>query len=202
MLDAPAQQLIRPSLNVIGAKLAGYGIRANAVTIVGVFIGALVIPALAMEAYGAAIVIILVNRFLDGVDGAVARVEGITDLGGYLDIICDFFFYSAVPFGFALARPDEFAVASAFVIFSFIGTGTSFLAYAIIAEKQGIASTEKNKKSMFYVGGLTEGTETIIFLTIICVFPNNYTLLAYIFGIACWVTSGTRIFAAFRNFEK
>ena len=107
MLDAAARRLITPGLDYAAARLARIGLKANVVTIAGLAIGALVIPALAFEAYGLALVIVLFNRFIDGLDGAVARFSGITDLGGYLDIVADFLFYSAVPFGFALARPDE-----------------------------------------------------------------------------------------------
>ncbi len=196
MLDAAARRLIAPGLNFAGAQLDRTGLRANSVTIVGLAIGGLVIPALAFEAYGLALVIVLFNRLVDGLDGAVARSSGITDLGGYLDIVSDFLFYSAVPFGFALARPDENALASAFVIFSFIGTGASFLTYAIMAAKRGITTEIRGQKSLYYLGGLTEGTETIAFLVLICVFPDNFTLLAWVFGAACWVTTTSRIFAA------
>ena len=196
MLDAAARRLITPGLDYAGARLARIGLKANVVTIAGLAIGALVIPALAFEAYGLALVIVLFNRFIDGLDGAVARFSGITDLGGYLDIVADFLFYSAVPFGFALARPEENALASAFVIFSFIGTGSSFLTYAIMAAKRGITTEIRGQKSLYYLGGLTEGVETITFLALICLFPNNFSLLAWIFGAACWVTTISRIFAA------
>ena len=86
-----------------------------------------------------ALLLILLNRVADGVDGAIARRLGSTDLGGYLDILCDFIFYAAVPLGFALARPENGA-AAAFLIFSFVGTGSSFLAYAAIAAKRGLES--------------------------------------------------------------
>ena len=92
MLDAAARRLITPRLDYAGARLARIGLKANVVTIAGLAIGALVIPALAFEAYGLALVIVLFNRFIDGLDGAVARFSGITDLGGYLDIVAEFCF--------------------------------------------------------------------------------------------------------------
>ncbi|MDP6058011.1 MAG: CDP-alcohol phosphatidyltransferase family protein, partial [Pirellulaceae bacterium] len=119
MLDAIAQRVITPPLDFVGARVARTGVRANSVTVFGLLIGGLVIPALAFEAYGMALAVVLVNRLIDGLDGAVARYSQVTDLGGYLDIVGDFLFYSAVPFGFALARPEENALAAAFVIFSF-----------------------------------------------------------------------------------
>ncbi|MDP6720006.1 MAG: CDP-alcohol phosphatidyltransferase family protein [Pirellulaceae bacterium] len=196
MLDATARRLITPPLDFVGAQIARAGVQANTVTVAGLLIGALVIPALAFEAYGLALIVILANRLIDGLDGAVARFSQITDLGGYLDIVGDFLFYSAVPFGFALARPEENALAAAFVIFSFIGTGASFLTYAIMAAKRGITTEVRGRKSLYYLGGLTEGTETIVFLILICVFPDSFSLLAWIFGAACWITTISRMLAA------
>ena len=196
MLDAAARRLITPPLDFAGARIARTGVRANTVTFAGILVGALVIPALAFEAYGLALAVVLANRLIDGLDGAVARYSKITDLGGYLDIVGDFLFYAAVPFGFALARPEENALAAAFVIFSFIGTGASFLTYAIMAAKRGITTEVRGRKSLYYLGGLTEGTETIAFFVLICVFPNSFTLLAWIFGAACWITTISRMLAA------
>jgi phosphatidylglycerophosphate synthase len=200
MLDAAARRVITPVFDFAGTRLARRGLKANVVTIAGLSIGALVIPALAIEAYGIALGIVLVNRLLDGLDGAVARSSSITDLGGYLDIVGDFLFYSAVPFGFALARPEENALASAFVIFSFIGTGASFLTYAIMAAKRDITTDIRGRKSLYYLGGLTEGTETIAFLVLICVVPDNFSLIAWIFGVVCWVTTFSRMLAAATEF--
>ncbi len=202
MLDATARRLITPALDYGGARIARSGVRANTVTVAGILIGVLVIPALAFEAYGLALVVVLANRLIDGLDGAVARYSQITDLGGYLDIVGDFLFYSAVPFGFALARPEENALAAAFVIFSFVGTGASFLTYAIMAAKRGITTEVRGQKSLFYLGGLTEGTETIAFLALICVFPGNFSLLAWIFGAACWITTVSRMLAAAAEFRN
>ena len=100
----------------------------------------------------------LLNRVADGLDGAVARASMTTDFGGYLDIVCDFVFYSAIPFAFAVALPEN-AFASAFLIFSFIGTASSFLAFAILAEKHNISTEIRGKKAFYYLGGLTEGVK-------------------------------------------
>lgn len=51
-----------------------------------------------------------------------------TDAGGFLDISLDFLFYALVPFGFILADPTHNALAGGWLLFAFIGTGSSFLA--------------------------------------------------------------------------
>ncbi|MDZ7685987.1 MAG: CDP-alcohol phosphatidyltransferase family protein [Gammaproteobacteria bacterium] len=192
MIDARLRRIIDPPLDRIGAMLAGVGITANQVTVTGFFIGMLAVPLLAYEHYAVALAAIGANRLSDGLDGAVARHSGMTDLGGYLDIVADFVFYSAVVFGIILARPQD-AVWGAFLIFSFIGTGTSFLAYAIFAEKRQLSTTIRGKKSIYYLGGLTEGFETIVALCLMCLFPAAFWLIALVFGMMCWLTTMSRV---------
>jgi phosphatidylglycerophosphate synthase len=200
MLDAAARRLVDPSLDRIGAALARRGIGADVVTLVGFGLGILAVPALAAEAYGAALALIALNRLLDGLDGAIARRAGPTDLGGYLDIVCDFLFYNAVVFGFALGRPEQ-ALPAAFLILSFVGTGTSFLAFAAIAAKRGLSTETQGRKSLYYLGGLTEGTETILLFVALCLFPDAFPWLAWGFGALCWLTTGARVAAAVRAFR-
>jgi phosphatidylglycerophosphate synthase len=142
--------------------------------------------------------LILLNRLADGLDGAVARRTRLTDFGGYLDILCDFIFYAAVAFGFALGRPEN-AIAAAFLMLSFVGTGTSFLAYAIMAAKRQVTTDLRGAKSLYYIGGLTEGTETIAVFVAFCLFPGAFAPLAYVFGALCWLTTASRIATAWRT---
>ena len=199
MLDATLRRVIDPPLDRIARRLAGAGVAANGITLVGFAIGLLAIPCLAAEWYGAALAAILVNRLADGLDGAVARRTTLTDFGGYLDIVCDFIVYAGVAFGFALARPEN-AVPAAFLILSFVGTGTSFLAYAIMAAKRGLSSDVHGRKSLYYLGGLTEGTETIAVFVAFCLFPRTFVALAYVFGALCWLTTAARVASARRGF--
>ena len=157
----------------------------------------MVVPLLWLKLYSAALTVILFNRFFDGLDGAVARKCGTTNLGGYLDITCDFIFYSLVIMGFALADWENNGIAAAFLIFSFVGSGSSFLAFAAAAEKQGISSDDHGFKEFYYLGGLTEGTETILFFVVICIFPTIFPILALVFGSICWITVIIRFGSAF-----
>lgn len=175
------------------------GVKANWITVLGFAVGMMAVPALYFDFTGLALLLIIMNRLMDGLDGAVARVQGPTDLGGYLDITLDFIFYSAVVFGFALMNPLENALAASFVIFSFMGTGSSFLAFAIMAEKRSIERLDYGRKSLYFLGGLAEGSETIAFLLLICLFPEYFVWLAYCFGAICWLTTATRIYAGYRT---
>ena len=187
MLDRRINTIIHPIMNGLANHIPRQ-ISANTITLAGFAVGVMVVPLLWFKLYSSAMVVILVNRFFDGLDGAVARKYGPTNLGGYLDITCDFIFYSVVIMGFALAAPENNGLAAAFLIFSFIGTGSSFLAFAVAAEKQGISSDTHGLKAFYYLGGLTEGTETIMFFVIICMYPEYFPLLAVLFGSICWIT--------------
>lgn len=201
MFDAALRPWIDRFLDPVGRGLARIGVSANAVTWFGFALGIAAAVAAAVGAALPAALLILGNRLCDGLDGAVARASGSSDLGAYLDITLDFIFYSAVPFGLAIANPDH-ALAAAFLIFSFVGTGSSFLAFAIIAQKRGISTEARGKKGFFYLGGLTEGGETIIFLIVVVIFPQAFMPLAWVFGALCWITTATRIWSAITRFDK
>ncbi|SGZ01796.1 Putative phosphatidylglycerophosphate synthase [Moritella viscosa] len=170
-------------------------------TLFGFILGLMSFPALALQEYNIALMFIILNRVLDAIDGAVARIQGITDSGGFLDITLDFLFYSLVPFGFVVADPNANAVAGAFLIFAFIGTGSSFLAFAIMASKQNIENPIYKHKSLYYMGGLTEGTETILCFILLCLFPASFTTIAYIFATLCWITTVSRIWAGYQTLK-
>jgi phosphatidylglycerophosphate synthase len=144
--------------------------------------------------------LIAANRIADGLDGAVARRNGISDLCGYLDIVLDFLFYAGVPFFFAVGRPAV-AIPAAFLMFSFVGTGTSFLAFAAIAARRGLSTEARGRKSIYYLGGLTEGIETIVLFFLICFLPEQFALLAWAFGSLCWLTTACRIASAVEAFR-
>ncbi len=200
MFDAQIRPLIDRILNPVGRELAARGVTANHVTIVGMLFGLAAALCVAFQLFNIAFWLILLNRVADGVDGAVARASTATDFGGYLDIVCDFVFYSAIPVAFAAAQPEN-ALASAFLIFSFIGTASSFLAFAILAEKHNISTEIRGKKAFYYLGGLTEGAETILLLIAMVTWPSHFIFMAFGFGFLCWVTTITRIFAAYQQFS-
>jgi len=197
LFDAALRPVITPPLDAVGRRIAAAGISANALTLGGFAVGLLAVPLLAMGAYGAGLAAILINRLADGLDGAVARSAGASDLGGYLDIVCDFLFYAAVVFGFVLAAPEN-RMPGAFLLFAFVGTGSSFLAFAVLAARRGVETRARGAKSFYYVGGLTEGAETIALFVALCLFPRAFGLLAWLFGAACWVTTLTRMLEAWR----
>lgn len=198
MLDARLRPWIDPPLERLATHLHRRGIGADAVTWAGFVLGLVAVGCIAGGEYGLGLAFFLKNRFLDGLDGAVARLRGITDLGGYLDIVFDFLIYAGMAFAFAAADPDANALAAAFLLFAFMGTGSSFLAFAIMAAKRGLETRARGVKSLYYLGGLTEGSETIIFFVLCCLWPGHFALLATVFAGLCWITTAARITLAWQ----
>lgn len=200
MLDAAARRLIDPPLAVAGRRVAAWGLTANQVTLAGLALGLLAAGLIAAGAAGWALLPLLASRFADGLDGAVARATERTDFGGYLDIACDFLFYGAIPLAFVLADPAANGVAGAFLLAAFYFNGTSFLGYAILAEKRGLSTKAQGIKSLYFSNGLLEGSETIGFFVLLCLLPGVFAPLAWGFGALCFLTGGLRIAAARRVF--
>ncbi|NJM83902.1 MAG: CDP-alcohol phosphatidyltransferase family protein, partial [Tabrizicola sp.] len=145
---------------------------------------------------------LLASRLADGLDGAVARARGKTDFGGYLDIVCDFIFYAAIPLAFVIRDPAANGLAGAFLLTTFYINGSSFLGYAILAAKRGMETRSRGEKSLYFTAGLLEGTETIAFLALLCLWPQLFVPAAWIFGALCLVTTAGRVILARRTFGK
>lgn len=201
MLDSHIRPYIDPPLQRVAKILVRANVTANAVTLTGFAIGIIACLCLTQQYYTAALVLILLSRIIDGLDGAVARAgQGATDRGAYLDTLTDFIFYSGVVFCFSVGRPET-ALAAAFLIFSFMGTATSFLSYAILAAQRGLMHEKQGKKSFYYAAGLCEGTETILFFVAFCLLPAYFTQIAVLFGILCWLTTAGRTAIAVKTFK-
>lgn len=201
MLDGQAKALIDPYLTVIGNRLARLGITANMVTWAGFAIGCLAALAIARQYYLTGLLLLLISRLADGLDGAVARATRKTDLGGYLDIVLDFAFYGLIPVGFVLADPAANAVAGAVLLLSFYVNGSSFLAYAIIAERRGLDTDQRGSKSFYFATGLAEATETLAVFAAFCLFPGQFTPIAWVFAALCFYTAASRILLAIKMFS-
>ena len=158
-------------------------------------------PLLAFHHYGFALIVIVLNRALDGLDGAMARLAKPTDNGAFLDICFDFFFYATVPMGFALAESGN-AIAAATLLLAFIGTGSSFLAYAAIAAKRGKTASDFPRKGIHYLGGLTEGAETIALFVVMCLWPTQFPVFAFGFAALCGLTTLTRWWRGYLDFRN
>ena len=202
MLDAKIRPIIDPILDRQGVALARASIGADMVTAAGLVLGLLSAATIALGAPVLALVPLLLSRLADGLDGAVARATEKTDFGGYLDIAADFLFYGAVPMAFVWLDPAANGAAGAFLLTSFYVNGTTFLGYAIMAERRGMQTASRGAKSLYFTGGLLEGTETIAFFVLICLVPGWFAPAAWAFGALCFVTAGSRVLLARQVFGR
>ena len=200
MFDARLRPLIDPILDRMGAALVGLGVSANQVSLAGAACGALAGVAIGLGQPLEGLALVLASRLLDGLDGAIARVKGPTDFGGYLDILCDYVFYLAVPLGFGLATPGNLPFALLLVA-TFTLTAVSFLAYAALAARRGLETRAHGLKSFFYSTGLAEGAETLLAFVLMCLWPAGFPVIASIFGGLCLLTVIQRSVIAWRVFR-
>ena len=196
MLDARLRQLIDGPLDRAGRWIARRGIGADQVTLAGFGIGMLAAASIAFAAFKVGLLLIVLNRVSDGLDGAVARATRKTDRGAFLEISLDFAFYAAIPLAFAVADPPANALAAAFLLAAFLANGSAFLAFAVLAAKRQIESTAQGEKSLYYLAGLAEGGETIAVFLAFCLWPAGFPWLAGPFAMLCLVSAAARIMLA------
>ena len=192
MIDAKLNNFLRPYLSFLAKIIIKLNISANIITFLGFFFGLCCFYSIINFYFTGAFLFLVLNRFCDGLDGAVARLLGPTDIGAFYDITLDFVFYSLFPIAFIFVDIKN-TYAICFLLLSFVSTQTTFLASAWIIEKNKILVSTKQKKSFFYIGGITEGFETIICFILMLLFYESVELIAYIFGTLCWITSISRL---------
>lgn len=193
MLDRYLQPRLQPVLDRLAGLLLDRRITANQVTLTGFLAGIIGCVAIVMHAPIPALILWGMNRALDGLDGALARSTRVTLLGGYLDILLDMVIYGGIVMAHAIAYPAD-AIWACGLLFSFVGCGTSFLAWAaVFGNADNISSQPPIRKSFLYQRGMAEGTETLIALSLMIICPGWFRPIATIFCAMCWITVLQRI---------
>jgi phosphatidylglycerophosphate synthase len=196
MLDPMMRRFIDPPLNRIARHVP---VSANMVTALGFLCGFASALATARGKMEWALLFLLANRFADGLDGAVARHrQAASNFGAYADIVADFLIWSILPLSFICLSRDN-AVAAAVLLSSFAMSMTVFLAFAVMAEKLSLTSEAQGKKGFFYLAGLAEGTETIVFFIACMIWPAHFAPLAYIFAAIVYCSVLGRIVVAWKQ---
>ena len=200
MFDRALNDRLQRPLQALARWLAGRGVRADHLTWAGFAVGLLAVPLIASGHPRWALLAMALNRLADGLDGTLARLTAPTDRGAFLDITLDFLFYASIPLAFALANPAANGLAAAVLLFAFMGTASSFLAFAVLAARRGLTSTAYPRKGFYYLGGLTEATETLAVFTLMCLVPAWFVPLALGFAALCALTTVTRVVAGWQAF--
>ena len=201
MLDRAVQQVLKPLLSGVARSLVRMGVGADALSVIGFALGMVAALSIVFQHFMIGLVLLLLSRLMDGLDGAVARLTHPTDRGGFLDITLDFLFYASIPLAFAVADPAQNALPAAVLLASFMGTASSFLAFAIVAAKRELTSTAFPDKSFYFLGGLTEATETIAAFVAMCLWPQWFAPIAYGFAVLCAITTALRIGWGWQRFK-
>lgn len=214
MVDAWVLQRFRPVLGALAGVCAAAGLTANQVTAAGLGMGLASAACVVQGQWVAALALLLLNRLADGVDGMLARMNAhlhgggggasagsgarASAFGAFFDSVADFIFYAAIPLAFAWHNPAANALAAATLLAAFVGTGASFLAFAAVAAERGLVNARLPDKGFYYLGGLTEGTETVLCFALMCLWPQHFAVLAYGFAALCGVTLATRVVGGWR----
>ena len=201
MFDRSASQMMAPSIQRLARQAKRLGLTADQLTLLGFLLGIFAALLIAFDAYLAGAIAILASRLFDALDGAVARLTRATDAGGFLDIALDFVFYASIPLAFAFSDPSRNALPAAVLLAAFIGTGSSFLAFAVMATKRGLSNLATPDKSFYFLGGLTEASETLLCFMAMCLWPGLFIELAYGFAALCAITTVTRIWWGWQAFQ-
>lgn len=194
MLDRAVRRAVAPTLERVGRRLARVGVPADALTLAGLVVGLGAALAVATTRWWLGLGLWLASRLLDGLDGAVARAGAPSESGAFLDIVSDFTVYGAFVVGVAVAVPDA-RLACAVLLFTYYVNGASLLAYSSLAERRGLAA--RDERSLRFLGGLTEGTETVVVHSLFCIVPSAAAPIAWTFAAAVGLTALWRtVFAA------
>jgi phosphatidylglycerophosphate synthase len=203
MFDRRIQKFTQKPLVLI-AKIIIKLIKPNHMTILGFILGLLMCVLVFFQFYLTALILLVLNRLCDGLDGTMARLTIPSPLGGYLDIVFDFTIYSGFVLAFGLSN-SNYTIISMVLLFLYIGTGTTFLARAAIQTQldkipESSDSKKELPKSFYYSSGLIEGTETTIFMILCLLLPNFYIFISIIFGVLCLITFVSRIVVCYKEF--
>lgn len=193
MLDARLRRLLAPVLDAAATRLDHAGIAPLALTGAGWLAGIGACVAVATGCWVLGLVLWLLNRVLDGLDGPVARRRGASDLGGFLDIVADFSIYAGFVVAVAIAEPSA-RLACVALLCAYYVSGTAFLALSSLVEKRGVDTRGGDDgRSLRFVGGLAEGTETVAVYVLFCLSPEHAALIAWCFTVAVAITAVQRI---------
>ncbi|MGI9461365.1 MAG: CDP-alcohol phosphatidyltransferase family protein [Alphaproteobacteria bacterium] len=202
MLDQFTKNLLDPPLLALAKILRKFSITANQLSAFGLVISLWLGFTIYQGNFHLAMILILINRLTDGLDGFLARLAGKkTTLGGFIDISNDYVFYGIVPLAFAFYQPSINSLPSVILLFGFLMTAVSFLASALVHEHRASKkNTFQKSKGFFYSFGIMEGTETIVFFLLCCLLPNEYAWMALVVAMICILTAFLRFINILRRY--
>lgn len=202
MIDSKARKLLAPSIESLAKHLDLPEITPNRITSLGLLVGIASAISAGFGQWWIALVLWLTSRVMDGIDGALARrrasiVEN--SAGGFWDITADFISYGSFVIGAGIGSHSSL-LPFLFVLFGYYINGSSFLAFSSIAEKSGKQFSDG--RSLSFLPGLAEASETIFVHSIWCLLPKHAEVIAWVWAGIVFVSATLRIYSAFSILNK
>jgi phosphatidylserine synthase len=155
--------------------------------------------------WAGALILWLVSRLVDGLDGSLARRRiksantPLSFVGGYLDIMADFAIYSLFVAGVAHGAGGSLA-PFLWVLLAYYLNGTAFLAFSSIGERAGIRLDDG--RSLLFMFGLAEGAETIAVHSLWCIFPGAAGRIAEFWAGVVLISATLRILQGYKILRR
>jgi phosphatidylglycerophosphate synthase len=208
MLDTRARRLIDVPLARVAAAIDRDWLSPDRLTVAGLVLGLGSAAAAAAQVWPAALVLWWVSRLADGLDGPLARHrraglppdETASQAGGFLDITADFVVYGSTVVGVAVGVAGGYGAPwwpFLLVLLAYYANGTAFLAFSSIAERTGREIDDG--RSLSFLGGLAEGTETIVVHSVWLLLPGVAWQIAIGWSVVVGISAVQRVVAGYRD---
>lgn len=194
MFDAALRSRLEKPLRRIAEPLERAGLAPNALTGIALIVGIGACVAIAYERWWLGLILWILNRLADGLDGPIARLRGPTELGGFFDIVADFAIYGGVLIALGIALPET-RLACLVVFLTYNLSSTSFLAFSSLAATRAL---QGDTRSLNFPDGIAEGGETIAAYIVILAFPSQAVTLLWIWAALVGLTVLQRLFIVAR----
>lgn len=216
MLDAPVRRILDRPLSGLAGLIDRPYVSPNRLTLLGLVTGLASAGAAAGQLWGWSLGLWLFSRVMDGLDGPLARRRrpatrgsaassagsetGGSEAGGFLDITADFTVYGATVVGVAVGATHQHGadwLPFLLVLLAYYVNGAAFLAFSSIAERTG--RQRRDGRSLSFLGGLAEGTETIAVHTLWLIVPAHAGVIAAVWAAVVGISAVQRVVAGFRD---
>ena len=210
MFDAAARRVLDRPLAALAGLVDRRFVTPNRLSMLGLVAGLASAATAAGQLWWWALGLWLFSRAMDGLDGPLARRRRAavdrtdkardSEAGGFLDITADFAVYGATVVGVAIGATAQYDAAwwpFLLVLLAYYINGTAFLAFSSIAERTG--RQRADGRSLSFLGGLAEGTETIAVHSAWLVVPAHAGAIAVVWAAVVGVSAAQRIVAGFRD---
>lgn len=208
MIDGALRRVLDGPLTAVARAIDVRWVTPDRLTVAGLALGIASAATAAVHWWPAALLLWLVSRLLDGLDGSLARertrrgrgtATGQSDAGGYLDIACDFVVYGSTVVGVGIGVTTQFDLPwwpFVAVLLAYYVNGCAFLAFSSIAQRTG--RTIDDGRSFSFLGRIAEGTETIVVHSLWLAVPAIAWPIAIVWAVFVSISAVQRIVVGYR----